>query len=113
MEAAKAFSSTPATFNHRAPEMSEVRAFTARVSGRVQGVAFRWSAQRAARKLGLTGWVRNEPDGSVSCWAEGPEVSLRMFATWLQSGPPMAHVERFDLDWVELQGLSDDFEITC
>lgn len=92
--------------------MAETRAFSARVAGRVQGVAFRWSAQRAARRLGLSGWVRNEPDGSVSCWAEGPEEALREFAKWLQVGPPMAHVERLDLDWINPLGMSDEFEIT-
>ena len=63
-----------------------------RVSGRVQGVAFRWEAQRAAEKLGVTGWVRNEPDGSVTAHVEGEPDAVDDMVGWLRSGPPAARV---------------------
>lgn len=68
-------------------------AFTARVRGRVQGVGFRWSAREAAKRLGLTGWVRNAEDGSVEVTAEGKADKLEAFAVWLHRGPLGARVD--------------------
>ncbi|MBN2510094.1 MAG: acylphosphatase [Spirochaetales bacterium] len=66
------------------------------VSGRVQGVGFRYSAVHAAQSYRLAGWVRNTPDGRVEVFAQGqPEALSRMIA-WLKEGPPMARVEHFD-----------------
>lgn len=62
------------------------------VAGRVQGVYFRASTQREARCLGLTGWVRNLPDGRVEVMASGPHDAIAMLERWLQRGPPAAHV---------------------
>ncbi len=63
-----------------------------RVTGRVQGVAFRWEAQRAAQRLGLAGWVRNEADGSVTGCAEGEQADVDAWVEWCRQGPPAAHV---------------------
>ena len=63
-----------------------------RVSGRVQGVAFRWEAQHAAQKLGVTGWVRNEPDGSVTAHVEGEPDAVNDMVVWLRAGPPASRV---------------------
>jgi acylphosphatase len=63
-----------------------------RVSGRVQGVAFRWEAQHAAQKLGVTGWVRNEPDGSVLAHVEGEPDAVNDMVSWLRAGPPASRV---------------------
>ena len=63
------------------------------VSGRVQGVGFRYSAQRRARGLGLTGYVRNRADGRVELWAEGDADALATLDAWLRKGPPTARVE--------------------
>jgi acylphosphatase len=63
-----------------------------RVSGRVQGVAFRWEAQHAAQKLGVTGWVRNEADGSVVAHVEGEPDAVNDMVVWLRTGPPAARV---------------------
>lgn len=68
-------------------------AFHGRISGRVQGVGFRYSARREALRLGLTGWVRNAEDGSVEIEAEGDEDGLAAFKAWLQAGPPGARVD--------------------
>jgi acylphosphatase len=63
------------------------------VSGMVQGVAFRWSTKTRARELGVAGWVRNLPDGSVEVWAEGPAIAVEDLLRWLERGPPAARVE--------------------
>jgi len=57
------------------------------VSGRVQGVGFRFFAQRAARELGVVGWVRNLPDGTVETFAEGTEEALAAYLARLRAGP--------------------------
>lgn len=62
------------------------------VSGRVQGVAFRWNARERARRLGVNGWVRNLPDGRVEVWIEGETVALDRMLDWLAGGPPGAMV---------------------
>lgn len=70
------------------------------VHGAVQGVGFRRFAAREAEALGLSGWVRNQPDGSVCGEVEGPEPRLAVFRTRLEAGPPFASVNR--LDWKDL-----------
>ncbi len=57
------------------------------VSGRVQGVGFRWFVRNAARELGLTGWVRNLADGRVEAEASGPPEALDAFERRLREGP--------------------------
>jgi len=69
------------------------------VRGRVQGVGFRWFAQREATLLGLTGWVANEPDGSVRSVATGPRARLEVFVERLREGPPSGRVDGIDADW--------------
>jgi acylphosphatase len=64
------------------------------VIGKVQGVWFRASVQREAKTLGLTGWVQNEPDGSVRLQAHGAETDLRALAEWCHRGPAHAIVEK-------------------
>ena len=64
-----------------------------RVTGRVQGVAFRWHAEQEARRLGVVGWVRNEPDGTVLLQAEGDEDAVRDLVAWCHHGPPSARVQ--------------------
>ena len=73
-------------------------AFRARVSGRVQGVGFRWSAVAEARRLGLRGRVRNAADGSVEVEAEGAAGALAQFLAWLRRGPPGARVTGVEVD---------------
>lgn len=62
------------------------------VSGRVQGVYFRQSTLNQARQLGLTGWVKNLPDGRVEGVACGPQQALEQLTQWLHQGPPVAKV---------------------
>jgi acylphosphatase len=63
------------------------------VRGRVQGVGFRWFVRERARALGLSGWVRNEVDGSVVVYAVGPQSELAKLRGILEQGPPAAQVE--------------------
>ena len=69
-----------------------MKAVQARVVGRVQGVSFRWYTEERARALGVTGWVRNEPDGSVLLHAEGDDDAVDALVAWCRTGPPMARV---------------------
>ena len=69
-----------------------MKAIQARVTGRVQGVSFRWYAQEQARSLGVSGWVRNEPDGSVLLHAEGDDQAVDSLVEWCRRGPSMAKV---------------------
>jgi len=63
------------------------------VSGRVQGVFFRHSARDAADDEGLTGWIRNLPDGAVEVVVEGPSQNLVRFRDWCAVGPDGAHIQ--------------------
>ncbi len=64
------------------------------VMGTVQGVGFRHSAARVASKLGLTGWVRNLPDGAVEVHAQGERVAVEKMEEWLRKGPATSTVTR-------------------
>ena len=66
------------------------------ISGSVQGVGFRYFAQRAARQNGVTGWVRNLSDGSVEVHANGTESQLQQLEAVLREGPPNAEVRYFE-----------------
>ncbi len=83
-----------------------------RVTGRVQGVGFRFSAVDQARRLGLTGWVRNTPEGDVELVAEGDEPRLQRFVRWCHGGPPGALVRHLDQRWLTHTGEFDSFRIT-
>jgi acylphosphatase len=73
------------------------RGFLLRISGRIQGVGFRyWTAKQAAR-LRVTGWVRNEADGTVSCACAGEPAALDAFAAALRLGPPSARVDALEI----------------
>jgi acylphosphatase len=67
--------------------------------GRVQGVAFRANTQYQARRLGLTGWVRNCADGTVELLAEGEPSMVQQLVTWCQAGPPGAYVTHLEVYW--------------
>jgi len=85
------------------PELTPAR-FLAVVSGRVQGVGYRFFAQDRARARGLSGTVRNLPSGDVEVDAEGPETALRAFLIDLQQGPPAARVRDVSVRWLSAQG---------
>ena len=64
-----------------------------RVRGKVQGVGFRWWTRSLAARLGLSGTVANEPDGSVTVHVRGPEEKVREMEARLAEGPPHARVD--------------------
>jgi acylphosphatase len=71
------------------------------IEGRVQGVWFRESMRREAERLGVTGWVRNLPDGSVEAVVQGSVEAVDALLVWSRTGPPMARVERIVLSVAE------------
>ncbi len=81
------------------------------VRGRVQGVYFRASAQREARRLGVCGWVRNRSDGALEIVAEGEEAAVRDLHGWAQRGPSAARVDKVDTRWRSYVGEYSDFRI--
>jgi acylphosphatase len=80
-------------------DKTELSAVRAHVSGRVQGVYFRYFVLEKAQTLGLTGWVRNLPDGAVEVEAEGQKFDLEQLLEALREGPSLAHVEKIAVDW--------------
>lgn len=80
------------------------RAVEITVTGRVQGVAFRHYAQGQACRLGVTGWVRNEPDGSVAAHLEGDDAAVDAMVAWCGQGPSYARVAGVDVRPSEVTG---------
>ena len=83
----------------------------ARIEGLVQGVGFRYFVRREALRLGLSGWVANQPDGSVETSAEGPRGVLERFADALSVGPAGATVTHVDVRWGTATGAFDGFAV--
>ena len=81
----------------------KVRA-NAKIQGLVQGVFYRQSTQETALCLGLTGWVRNLPDGSVEAVVEGPSAAVHELIEWCRQGPPAAEVTSVNVDWSDATG---------
>jgi acylphosphatase len=71
------------------------------IKGRVQGVYYRASAKDVARKTGLTGWIRNTPDGHVEAMATGSEEQLELFINWCREGPRGARVTEVEIQVVD------------
>ena len=65
--------------------------------GRVQGVWFRESTRQRAAQLGIAGWVRNNPDGSVEAELEGRAEDVEVLVSWFAHGPPQARVDAVDV----------------
>ncbi len=82
------------------------------IRGKVQGVFFRQHMAEEATRLGLTGWVRNLPDGrTVEAVVEGPEDKVRLLVEWAHRGPPLARVESVEVAWEEYRGEYREFRI--
>ncbi len=81
------------------------------ISGRVQGVGFRWFAQTTAAREGIHGWVRNLPDGRVEASAEGEAEAVERFAQALRHGPPGARVEQLEIEHTVPEGRDTGFTV--
>ena len=90
----------------------ENRALLVRIRGRVQGVSFRVWARDEARRLGVTGWIRNEPDGSVLARLAGPDDAVSRMIKLLWEGPRGARVSAVDTEPADLSEASSEFRIT-
>lgn len=81
------------------------------ISGRVQGVGFRWFTRDAAVREGVTGWVRNLPDGRVEALVEGDADSVDRVERAVRRGPPGARIETVFVDDDDVSGGYKDFSI--
>jgi acylphosphatase len=91
--------------------VSELKRLEATVYGLVQGVGYRWYARQMARRLNLSGYVRNRYDRTVEVVAEGQEHTLREFLSHLETGPSAAVVERVDATWSSANSAFYGFEV--
>ncbi len=82
-----------------------------RITGRVQMVMFRDFAQRKATRSGITGFVKNNPDGSVTMVAEGEDQNLQTLLEKLKQGPLLARVDHVEATWTEARGDFSRFDI--
>lgn len=80
-------------------------------SGRVQGVGFRYTTETVALELGVTGWVRNLPDGRVEAVAEGTERALKTFLDRIAQGPMKRYIVKADVTWQDATGEFEDFRL--
>ena len=81
------------------------------ISGRVQGVGFRFSAYDEAMALAVAGWVRNLASGEVEIVAEGRREKLKMLVAWAHRGPRSAHVTDVREEWLDYIGEFTEFRI--
>lgn len=94
-----------------AEEVPTMKTVAVRVSGRVQGVFYRASAGREAERLGLRGWVRNEPDGSVRLLLQGEPHLVDAMLAWCRVGPPAARVARVEVGDARPEEAPRGFEV--
>lgn len=80
------------------------------IKGKVQGVFYRQTAREVAKDIGITGWVRNTPDGDVEITATGSKEALQSYIDWCHEGPAMAKVTGVQITAVDEQPF-DTFEV--
>lgn len=85
----------------------EKKAVILKVYGKVQGVGFRYYTHKKANELGLNGFVKNKPDGSVYVEAEGEDAHLQEFINWCEVGPTWAHVTKVERQFIPFSGYLD------
>ena len=90
--------------------MAKVRAHVY-VSGRVQGVFFRYETRKEAKKHGVKGWVKNLQDGRVEAVFEGEKEDVEKLIDFCRKGPPLAKVDKVEVFWEEYKGEFKSFNI--
>ncbi len=93
------------------PQAESPRRLHAFVSGKVQGVSFRWYTAQEARRLGIMGYARNLDDGRVEVQAEGSNEALEALLQFLHTGSPGSSVRRVSAQWLDAGEPFSDFEI--
>jgi Acylphosphatases len=88
----------------------DVETLLVKVTGKVQGVGFRFSTVRQAHSCGVVGWVRNLDDGAVEALLQGPHSSIDQLLSWLHIGPPAARVNEVTITEVQDERRYDRFE---
>jgi acylphosphatase len=91
--------------------MADIKRIHVIVEGRVQGVFFRAYTKDEAVRLGLSGWVRNRPDGSVEALVEGKKSDVEKMVQWFHQGSPHSYVEKVHIAEETPVGDSGSFEI--
>ena len=81
------------------------------VQGFVQGIWFRASTKDEANRVGVTGWVRNLPDGSVEAVFEGKKKNVEVIVNWCHRGPSGAKVDKVEIAWEQFTSEFGDFEV--
>lgn len=81
------------------------------VSGRVQGVGFRYFALHKAQELAITGWVKNRVDGSVKIVAQGDEPTLKTYVDYLRLGPTLSRVDKITIYRSDITTVFDNFSV--
>ena len=81
------------------------------ISGRVQGVFFRFTMLEEAKREGVNGWVKNRLDGRVEAYLEGKEESVKKLISWCHKGPPGAVVRSVEVEWLPYEGTFSSFSI--
>ncbi len=84
-----------------------IKHYNLKIYGLVQEVFFRESARNLAKRLGLTGWTKNELDGTVKIEIEGEEKSMKEFMAWCKKGPPGAEVKKVEVKEGQVKGYAD------
>ena len=82
------------------------------ISGRVQGVCFRMETQQAAKRIGVSGWVKNRFDGTVEAVVEGDKKQVDQTIEWCRKGPALSAVSNLEVNWESFTGEFRDFDIT-
>ena len=91
--------------------MSNLVSIRVTVHGRVQGVFYRDFTLWHASELGLRGYVRNQPDGTVTVYAEGEKAKLEELVSHLKDGPPSSRVDKLDINWGDYGGDYPGFSV--
>ena len=89
----------------------DLKCVNVQITGRVQGVGYRYFVQEKAVELGLTGWVRNLPNGNVEAMAQGSKEKLSAWLSELEHGPLLAKVSRVQTDWCDVDPSFQTFAI--